>query len=254
MAGRVACLVNGKVLVLRGEGEPLEVESPYAEQIVARERSIKRRNDWKTKGRGAMFMSGGGGGAAGPRWGDGARDLPPARVVGLSRGRLDDEICYSITSGVVSGLFAQEPGTRDEQRLHHNAEAQVIRVGIGQRPQAANRRTFATLGFEAVPVVPVRIEAGDVDLYAEIVLTPRLRVSAGDCVAHLLVMCQRPAQRRRRIPTADPCPDDSPIDVRVAAGDAGSKTLIRDLPEGDGPATAEPRRAQHTPLRTRTGP
>jgi len=124
--GRVACLVSGRVLVVRGEGEPLELESPYAEQIGARERAIERRNAWKTQGTGATFMGRGGG----PLWGDRERDIPPARIVGLSRGRATGELCYSVTSGVVSGLFAQEPGTRNEQRLHHNADAAVTEIDL----------------------------------------------------------------------------------------------------------------------------
>lgn len=126
MSGRVACMVSGKVLVVRGAGEAVELESPYAEQIGARERAIERRNAWKTQGTGATFMGRGGG----PLWGERERDLPPARIVGLSRGRVENELCYSVSSGVVSGLFAQEPGTRNEQRLHHNADAAVTEIHL----------------------------------------------------------------------------------------------------------------------------
>lgn len=122
MSESVACLKNGKVIVLEAGHEPLELESPYAEQVGARERTLARKNAWKTQGRGAAFM--GGGRAA--LWGGGAeQDLPPARVVGVTRGRLSGEICYAISTGVVSGIFAQKPGSRDEHRLFHNADAQI---------------------------------------------------------------------------------------------------------------------------------
>ena len=33
-------------------------------------------------------------------------------------------------------MFAQEPGTRDEQRLHHNAEAQVTDIDLSLEHEA----------------------------------------------------------------------------------------------------------------------
>ncbi|MGC4089133.1 MAG: hypothetical protein QM756_14860 [Polyangiaceae bacterium] len=149
MAGRVACLVNGRVLVVREGGEPSELESPYAEQIGARERSIQRRNEWKTKGAGATFMGRGGG----PLWGERERDTPPALVVGLSRGRVDDELCYSVTSGVVSGLFAQEPGTRNEHRLHHNADAPVTDIDLSVEHEAVTCTVQGKGGTSAIAIL-----------------------------------------------------------------------------------------------------
>ncbi|HET7538815.1 MAG TPA: hypothetical protein VFK05_03060 [Polyangiaceae bacterium] len=149
MSGRVACLVEGKVLVVRGEGEPFELESPYAEQIGARERAIQRRNEWKTQGTGATFMGRGGG----PLWGDRDRDTPPARIVGLSRGRVDDELCYSVTSGVVSGLFAQEPGTRNEQRLHHNADAPVTEIDLSLEHETVACTVHGKGGTSAIAIL-----------------------------------------------------------------------------------------------------
>jgi hypothetical protein len=51
-----------------------------------------------------MFM---GQGARNVLWGENEADLPPARVVGLSRGRSEGEAVYAISTGVVSGIFAQ---------------------------------------------------------------------------------------------------------------------------------------------------
>ncbi|HYQ43563.1 MAG TPA: hypothetical protein VER11_16390 [Polyangiaceae bacterium] len=149
MSGRVACLVSGRVLVVHGEGEPLELESPYAEQIGARERAIERRNAWKTQGTGATFMGRG----SGPLWGEPERDLPPARIVGLSRGRTADELCYSVTSGVVSGLFAQEPGTRNEHRLHHNADAAVTEIELSVEHETVACTVHGKGGTSAIAIL-----------------------------------------------------------------------------------------------------
>lgn len=149
MSGRVACLVSGRVLVLHGESKPLELESPYAEQIGARERAIERRNAWKTQGTGATFMGRGGG----PLWGDRERDLPPARIVGISRGRGDNELCYSVTSGVVSGLFAQEPGSRNEQRLHHSADAAVTEIHLSLEHETVACTVHGKGGSSAIAIV-----------------------------------------------------------------------------------------------------
>jgi len=137
------------VLVVRGESEPLELESPYAEQIGARERAIERRNAWKTQGTGATFMGRGGG----PLWGEREQDTPPARIVGLSRGRVDDELCYSVTSGVVSGLFAQEPGTRNEHRLHHNADAAVTEIHLSLEHETVACTVHGKGGTSAIGIL-----------------------------------------------------------------------------------------------------
>jgi len=149
MSGRVACLVSGKVLVVGSDSEPIELESPYAEQIGARERAVERRNAWKTQGTGAAFMGRGGG----PLWGDRERDLPPARIVGLSRGRVANELCYSVTSGVVSGLFAQEPGTRNEHRLHHNADAAVTEIHLSLEHETVACTVHGTGGTSAIAIL-----------------------------------------------------------------------------------------------------
>ena len=150
MADSVACLVNGKVLVVEEGHEPAPLESPYAEQIGARERAMTRKNAWKTQGRGAAFM--GGGRAA--LWGDGAeQDAPPARVVGVTRGRVSGELCYAISTGVVSGVFAQKPGTRDEQRLFHNADVQIRELDLSFADEAFTCTVDGKGGTSAIGVL-----------------------------------------------------------------------------------------------------
>jgi len=150
MTQRVACLQNGKVMVLEEGREPIELESPYAEQVGARERTLARKNAWKTQGRGAAFM--GGGRAA--LWGGGAeQDLPPARVVGVTRGRMSDEICYAISTGVVSGVFAQKPGSRDEHRLFHNADTQIRELDFSFADEAFTCTVDGKGGTSAIGIL-----------------------------------------------------------------------------------------------------
>src|SRR5450432_465313 len=149
MADSVACLTNGKVVVI-GEGhEPVDLESPYAEQIGARERAAVRKNAWKTQGRGAAFMGG-----RSALWGGGAeQELPPARVVGVTRGRISGELCYAISTGVVSGVFAQKPGTRDEHRLFHNADVQIREVDFSFADEAFTCTVDGKGGTSAIGVL-----------------------------------------------------------------------------------------------------
>jgi hypothetical protein len=150
MADCVACLTNGKVVVLQEGREPEELESPYTEQIDSRERAMVRKNAWKTQGRGAAFM--GGGRAA--LWGDGAeQELPPARVVGVTRGRISGELCYAISTGVVSGVFAQKPGTRDEHRLFHNADVQIRDIDFSFADEAFTCTVAGKGGTSAIGVL-----------------------------------------------------------------------------------------------------
>jgi hypothetical protein len=150
MADRIACLRNGKLVVLEDGREPAELESPYAEQIGARERAMVRKNAWKTQGRGAAFMGGG----RSALWGGGAEpELPPARVVGVTRGRVTGELCYAITTGVVSGVFAQKPGTRDEQRLFHNADVQIREVDLSFADEAFTCTVDGKGGTSAIGIL-----------------------------------------------------------------------------------------------------
>jgi hypothetical protein len=150
MADRIACLTNGKLLVLEDGRAPTELESPYAEQIGARERAMVRKNAWKTQGRGAAFMGGG----RSALWGGGAEpELPPARVVGVTRGRVTGELCYAISTGVVSGIFAQKPGTRDEQRLFHNADVQIREVDLSFADEAFTCTVDGKGGTSAIGIL-----------------------------------------------------------------------------------------------------
>jgi hypothetical protein len=81
MAEVVACLTGGRVIVLQAGEERHELHSPYADELGAR--------------------------------------TPPvsASFVDVSRGRRSDELCYAVSSGGLSSVFTQIPGSGEERRL-----------------------------------------------------------------------------------------------------------------------------------------
>lgn len=109
----VAWLSQGKLFAkLEGGGDPIEIESPYAQSVRVRATKIARRNAWKTQGRGARFMMGLGGAFA-----DEALERDPGAIpihfTGLCRGPQAGQVAYTLSSGVVSGLFLYDIGSRD---------------------------------------------------------------------------------------------------------------------------------------------
>jgi hypothetical protein len=88
MAEIIACLTRGRVVVLQAGDAQRELHSPYVEQLAAR--------------------------------------TPPivARFVDVSRGRRSDELCYAVSSGSLSSVFTQIPGSGEERRLFA-AEAEI---------------------------------------------------------------------------------------------------------------------------------
>lgn len=121
----VAWLSQGKLFAKLEEAEePVEIESPYAQSVRVRATKIARRNAWKTQGRGARFMMGLGGAFA-----DEALERDPGAIpiafTGLCRGPRRGQVAYTLSSGVVSGLFLYDLSARDERRLFHGADAIV---------------------------------------------------------------------------------------------------------------------------------
>lgn len=110
MADRVACLASDKLVVLEAGREPLALESPYL--------AAARKISGKPRASGAP-LEGPARSFAEP---DAEQARPFPRIVGVTRGRVNGELCYAISTGVVSSVFAQKPGTQGEQRLFHNAD------------------------------------------------------------------------------------------------------------------------------------
>lgn len=129
----IGCLRAGRLFWVEAGEEPRELSSPYAEQVRSRELQMHRKNAWKTSGTGALFM---GQGARNVLWGESDTDLPPARVVGLSRGRDKGEAVYAVSTGVVSGIFAQTVPSSDEQRLFHAADLNLFDLAFSVADEA----------------------------------------------------------------------------------------------------------------------
>jgi hypothetical protein len=111
MADSVACLSNGKVLLIQAGREPTELESPYAERV------------------------------------------SPARFVGVTRGRVGAELCYAVSTGAVSGVFAQKPGTREEHRLFHSTGVQLAEIDFSFADEAFTCTVDGKGGTSAIGVL-----------------------------------------------------------------------------------------------------
>jgi hypothetical protein len=122
---RIAYLADGKVHVKLGDEPPRVVESPFIESARRRETSIVQRNAWKTEGASALVAARG----ADPT---GIVDL--ATITGISRGRAAEELLYVVRTSAVTGLFAFDTTTGEEQRLFHGNQVRVesasIRPGV----------------------------------------------------------------------------------------------------------------------------
>jgi len=122
----VAFLSRQKLHV-RKNGVTREVESEFERTVRERAASIERRHEWKTQGRGAMFMGG--------AWGAQAavRNDVPVLLTGLTAG-LDGALLYSMQTDAVSGIFLLDAaGT--ETRLFHTADFRIRHVAL--HPQGA---------------------------------------------------------------------------------------------------------------------
>lgn len=57
------------------------------------------------------------------------------------------------TSGVVSGLFAQEQGTRNEQRLHHSADSAVTEIHLSVEHETVACTVHGKGGTSAIAIL-----------------------------------------------------------------------------------------------------
>ncbi len=142
MADTVACLSNGKLTLIRAGHEPAELVSPYAEQIARRARTVAQTGGPRTLGRGE-----------GPLACDAEPKLERARMVGVTRGRVHGELCYAISTGEASGVFAQKPGIGDEQRLFHGAGVELEDLDFSFGDEAFTSALAGTGGSSAIAVL-----------------------------------------------------------------------------------------------------
>lgn len=119
-----AYLAGGRLNFVDASGEKHALESRFVESYKERARSIKRKTAWKTEGTGARFMGGGAGGSL--LWGrDFDLDAVPVSFTGLARGQAPGQIVYSLSTGIVGGVFVYDTKTKDETRVFHSAEHRI---------------------------------------------------------------------------------------------------------------------------------
>jgi len=126
----VAFLSQGKVHLL-AHGSVTPVESAFAEDVNRREREIQKRQEWKTEGSGARFLSGGMMMAA--------EQIAPAtmpQVTSVAAGRESGQLLYSIHVGGLAGLFVYDVARKRESRIQHGREDRLLHLS---RPGLNNR-------------------------------------------------------------------------------------------------------------------
>jgi hypothetical protein len=82
-----------------------------------------------------------------------AERVKTARVVGVTRGRVSGELCYAISTGAVSGVFAQKPGTRNEHRLFHSADVELAEIDFSFADEAFSCTIEGKGGTSAIGVL-----------------------------------------------------------------------------------------------------
>lgn len=122
MSQTIAYLAGGKIHILDPESSTRTIESRFGQEVRDRAARIHRKHSWKTKGRGAQFMSGG------LLWGGmGAHDPSQMRIAmrGLTGGRRPGELLYCLETDEVGGVFAVNCASGEEHRLFHSDDRRV---------------------------------------------------------------------------------------------------------------------------------
>jgi hypothetical protein len=144
---RFAYLADREVHVVHDDGTEEAIASPFVDDVRRREASIERKTGWKTRGTGARFMG------AAALWDDADGRRSPATFTALGKGRRRGELLYAIATGPVSGLFAYDPQTKEEQRLVHGTDGAPLSVATSDdhcviamaRDQKSGARNLAVM-------------------------------------------------------------------------------------------------------------
>jgi hypothetical protein len=118
MAELVACLHGGEVKVLRHGQVAQRLESPYREQLAAI--------------------------PEGPE---------AAQIVSITRGRVSGELCYAVSGRGGSAVFAQVPGSGQEQRLFHSADTELSELDFSLADEALACTVTGEHGTSAIGVL-----------------------------------------------------------------------------------------------------
>ncbi|MBX3260807.1 MAG: hypothetical protein KF782_14070 [Labilithrix sp.] len=144
---RLAYLADRQVHLVFDDGTEDAIVSPFVEGVQRREASIERKTAWKNRGAGARFMG------AAALWDEGDGRRSPASFTSLAKGRRRGEILYAITTGPVSGLFAYDVETKEEQRLVHGTDGAALAIATSDdhrviamaRDQKSGARNLAVM-------------------------------------------------------------------------------------------------------------
>ena len=145
----LACITAGRLSVIQEGGSPRQLESPFPEQVRARELQMHRKNAWKTQGTGARFMGAG----RAMLWGNDDANLNPTRFVGVSRGRTPGELMYAISTGIICGIFVRDPNSPDETRVFHDADTKLDGLDFSPRHQALAFSVFGAGGTSSIGIL-----------------------------------------------------------------------------------------------------
>lgn len=113
-----AYISGGRLYVSRNGAQPVEIESAFAAQVVARHQQAMERRQWKA-GSGDSMMTRGY-----DLWGNGSRggsgdDSLLVRMLSVTGSPRPELIYYSLATDAVGGLFCQNLDTGEERRVFH---------------------------------------------------------------------------------------------------------------------------------------
>ena len=120
---------QGALYLKNGDDSTRRFDSKFARELKQRAVEIHQKHAWKGESRTGYF-------AGGALWGVQAED-PLAinvRVTGVSKGRTEDEVFYTMVVGNIAGVFKVSKSAGVESRLLHTAEYRL--QGIAARPGA----------------------------------------------------------------------------------------------------------------------
>ncbi|MEM9068348.1 MAG: hypothetical protein AAGE52_07570 [Myxococcota bacterium] len=115
-----AYIAKGKLHVWK-DGEDREIESSFAEAYQDRVRALHRKQAWKEEGSGARFQRGGM-----PLWGDKDElEAVPVAFTGVAPGPSPNTLLYTLSTGVVGGVFLHDLKSGEEKRIFHSADHRI---------------------------------------------------------------------------------------------------------------------------------
>ncbi|MBN2234093.1 MAG: hypothetical protein JW706_03020 [Opitutales bacterium] len=113
-----AYISGGRLYVSRNGAQPVEIESAFAAQVIARHQQSIERRQWKAGSGDGMMTRGY------DLWGNGSRggsgdDSMLVRMLSVTGSPKPELIYYSLATDAVGGLFCQNLDTGEERRVFH---------------------------------------------------------------------------------------------------------------------------------------